>query len=48
MTKRLPTLISVALFAMSIVPFTNLASAMPVADAFAIKSTAPTNIETVQ
>jgi hypothetical protein len=48
MTKRLPTLISVAFVAMSIVPFTNLASAMPVADAFAIKNAAPTNIETVQ
>ena len=33
---------------MSIAPFANVASAMPVADALAIKNAAPTNIETVQ
>ena len=48
MTNRLPTLAVAALFAMSIAPFANVASAMPVADALAIKNAAPTNIETVQ
>ena len=33
---------------MSMTPFANVASAMPVADALAIKNAAPTNIETVQ
>ncbi len=47
MTNRLPSLAAAALFAMSIAPFANVASAMPVADALAIKNTVPTNIETV-
>ncbi len=50
MTSRL-TLAAAALFAMSIVPFANSASAIPVGHALAIKSAAyaaPTNIETVQ
>jgi hypothetical protein len=48
MTNRLPTLAAAALFAMSMTPFANVASAAPVADALAIKNAAPTNIETVQ
>ena len=48
MKNRLPTLAAAALFAMSIVPFANNASAMPVADALALKNAAPTNIETVR
>ena len=48
MKNRLPTLAAAALFAMSIVPFPNNASAMPLADGFAIKNAAPTNIETVR
>ena len=48
MKYRLPTLAAAALFAMSIVPFPNNASAMPLADGFAIKNAAPTNIETVR
>jgi BA14K-like protein len=46
MKNRLLTLAAAALFAMSIVPFPNIASAMPV-DALALKNAAPTNIETV-
>ena len=42
------TLAAAALFAMSIVPFTNNASATPVVDALALKNAAPTNIETVR
>jgi hypothetical protein len=48
MKYRLPTLAAAALFGMSIVPFANIASAMPLADGFAIKNAAPTNIETVR
>jgi hypothetical protein len=48
MKNRLPTLAAAALFAMSIVPFANNASATPVADALALKNAAPTNIETVR
>jgi hypothetical protein len=42
------TLAAAALFAMSIVPFTNHASATPVVDALALKNVAPANIETVR
>ena len=48
MKNRLSTLAAAALFAMSIMPFTNNASAMPLADGIAIKNAAPTNIETVR
>jgi hypothetical protein len=48
MTNRLSTLAAAALIAMSIAPFANIASAMPIVDALAIKNAAPTNIETVQ
>ena len=48
MKNRLSTFAAAALFAMSIVPFTNNASATPVADALAFKNAAPTNIETVR
>jgi BA14K-like protein len=51
MKNRLFTFAAAALFAMSIVPFTNNASATPVANVFAIKNAAyaaPTNIETVR
>jgi hypothetical protein len=47
MKNRLPTLAAAALFAMSMVPFANNASAMP-ADALALKNAAPTDIETVR
>jgi hypothetical protein len=47
MTNRLPGLAAATLFAMSIAPFANVASAMPVADALAIKNATSTNIETV-
>ena len=47
MKNRLPTLAAAALFAMSMVPFANNASAMP-ADALALKTAAPTDIETVR
>ena len=48
MKNRLSTFAAAALFAMSIVPFTNNASATPVAAALAIKNAAPTNIEIVR
>ena len=48
MTKRLLTLAAAALFAMSIAPVANIASAAPVPNALAIKNAAPTNIETVR
>ena len=47
MKNRLPTLAAAALFAMSMVPLANNASAMP-ADALALKNAAPTDIETVR
>ena len=47
MKNRLSTLAAAALFAMSMVPFTTIASAAPVADALALKNAAPTTIETV-
>jgi hypothetical protein len=48
MTNRLLTLAAAALFAMSIAPVANIASAAPVSNALAIKNAAPTNIETVR
>jgi hypothetical protein len=48
MKNRLPTLAAAALLALSIVPFPNNASAMPLVDGIAIKNAAPTNIETVR
>lgn len=48
MTNRLLTLAAAALFAMSIAPVANIASAAPVPNALAIKNAAPTNIETVR
>ncbi len=48
MRNRVSILAAAALFAISIVPFTNNASATPVVDALALKNAAPTNIETVQ
>jgi hypothetical protein len=47
MKNRLPTLAAAALFAMSMVPLANNASALP-ADALALKNVAPTTIETVR
>lgn len=47
MKNRLSTLAAAALFAMSMVPFANNASAMP-ADALVLKNAAPTDIETVR
>jgi hypothetical protein len=47
MKKRLLTLAAAALFAISMVPFANNASATPVGDALALKNAVPTNIETV-
>src|SRR6202142_3189708 len=47
MKNRLPTLAAAALFAMSMVPLANHASALP-ADALALKNAAPTTIETVR
>ena len=48
MTNRLLVLVLAALFAMSLAPLANVASATPVGDALAIKNAVPTNIETVQ
>ena len=48
MRNRVSTVAVAALLAMSIAPFANVALAMPVADAAAIKNATPTNIETVQ
>ena len=48
MTSRLLVLVLAALFAMSLAPLANVASATPVGDALAIKNAVPTNIETVQ
>ena len=48
MTNRLLALVLAALFAMSLAPLANVASATPVGDALAIKNAVPTNIETVQ
>lgn len=48
MRNRVATLAAAALFAMSIVPFTNNTSAAHVVDALALKNAAPTNIETVR
>jgi hypothetical protein len=48
MINRVSILAAAALFAMSIVPFTNNASATPVVDALALKNAAPMNIETVR
>jgi hypothetical protein len=48
MTDRVPTVAAVALFAVGIASSANVASAVPIADALAIKNTAPANIETVQ
>jgi hypothetical protein len=48
MRNRMSILAAAALFAMSIVPLSNTASAMPVIDASALKNAAPTNVETVQ
>jgi BA14K-like protein len=48
MKNRMSILAAAALFAMSIVPFTNSASATPVVDALALKNATPTNVETVR
>ena len=48
MTKRPHALAVAVLFAMTIAPFANVASAMPAADAFAIRNAAAADIETVQ
>ena len=47
-TIGLPAAVAAALLALSVVPFANVASATPVADALAIKNAAPLNVETVQ
>jgi MFS family permease len=48
MGNRVPTLVAAGLLGVSIMSFANVASAMPVADALAIKNAAPTDVETVQ
>ncbi len=48
MMNRQATVAAAVLIVMSIAPFANVASAMPVADPLVIKNAAPTNIETVQ
>ena len=48
MTKRLPAAAIAVLFAMSIMPIADVASAMPIASARVIKNAAPFGIETVQ
>jgi hypothetical protein len=48
MTNRVPPLAAMALFAVTVASFANVASATPIADALAVKNAAPTNIETVQ
>lgn len=48
MTNRLALAAAAALFAMSMVPIANNASAMPVAGALTIKNAVPTNVETVR
>ena len=47
MKNQLPTLAAAALFAMSMVPLANNASATPVSDALALKNVSPTTIDTV-
>lgn len=48
MTNRLPAVAAAALLALSIAPFADIASAMPVADALVIKNAAALNVESVQ
>jgi hypothetical protein len=48
MTNRLLTVAASTLLAISVAPFANVASAMPVANAIVSENTAPTDIETVQ
>ena len=48
MTIRSITLAAGALFALSIAPVANVASAMPISNAFAIQNAAATNTQTVQ
>jgi hypothetical protein len=47
-TNRLPAVACGALLALSVLPFANVASAMPVADARAIRNAAPAKVEAVQ
>jgi len=46
--NRQATVAAAVLIVMSIAPFANVASAMPVADSLVIKNAAPADIETVQ
>jgi BA14K-like protein len=48
MRNKVSILAAAALIAMSIVPFTNNASATPIVGALALKNAAPTNVETVR
>lgn len=48
MTNRMTVLAAAALLTASMVPFAKVASAMPMADALAIKNAGPTNSELVQ
>jgi hypothetical protein len=48
MMNRQATVAAAVLIVMSIAPFANVASAMPVADPLVIKNAAPAVIETVQ
>ncbi len=48
MTIRSSTVAAAALLAMSVAPVANVASAMPISNAFAVKNAAATNIQTVQ
>lgn len=48
MTIRFFTVAAAALFAVSIAPVANVASATPISNAFAVQNAAATNIQTVQ
>jgi hypothetical protein len=48
MTNRLSTVAAAVLLAISVAPFPNVASAMPVANPIVSENTAPADVETVQ
>jgi hypothetical protein len=47
MTHRVPAIVTAAVFAMGITSFANVASAAPIANALAIKDSAPAQVEQV-
>jgi hypothetical protein len=47
MTHRVPALVTAAVLAMGVTSLANVASAAPIANALAIKDSAPTNVEHV-